>query len=434
MVSEPPQTKTQGARPSSSLFREDAIQNKQTRRLGTVMLAPALSHRMFVLFGLVELTGIIIFMVSSSYARKEKVSGWLVPERGMIQIFAPQQSLVSDLRVENGARVKKCRVLLVLSTELQSAALGATQEEVIRGLKKRRKSLDAEREHTDELHLKDMDALRARLAAVQLDLSLRLEEIVLQEERLALAVQNVERIEPLMNTGTVTEMRINEVIQTRFDHQSRLQTMKREKASAQRELVDLRAEIDAKPVRHQILISQFDRNIAILEQEIAQAEARRKVVVLAPQSGTVTSLQAELGGRFDPRVPLMNIIPEGSQLQAELFIPSRARGFIQEGQEVRVRYQAFPYQKFGHYEGRVAEIALSSISQAELARELPGLTALQAAGEAIYLVKVNLPKQSVTVYGDFIPLHAGMKLETHIQIEDRKLFEWFLDPIKTITG
>jgi hypothetical protein len=45
-------------------------------------------------------------------------------------------------------------------------------------------------------------------------------------------------------------------------------------------------------------------------------------------------------------------------LQAEIYIPSRAIGFVKPGQEVRLLYDAFPYQRFGAYRGRV--VAASS--------------------------------------------------------------------------
>ena len=61
-------------------------------------------------------------------------------------------------------------------------------------------------------------------------------------------------------------------------------------------------------------------------------------------------------------LPLLSIIPTGSDLEAQLFAPSQAIGFIKAGQLVRMRYNAFPYQKFGHYEGEVANISRSSVT------------------------------------------------------------------------
>ena len=79
----------------------------------------------------------------------------------------------------------------------------------------------------------------------------------------------------------------------------------------------------------------------------------------------------------------MNIVPAGEKLEAQLFGPSRAIGFIRAGQRVLLRYEAFPYQKFGQYEGVVAEVSRTAINPAELT-QLSGLTSLLAADEPVY--------------------------------------------------
>src|SRR5512132_1634963 len=126
------------------------------------------------------------------------------------------------------------------------------------------------------------------------------------------------------------------------------------------------------------------------------AEARRRIVIPAPQDGTVTAIQAEPGGRADTTVPLLSIVPTGSKLEAQLFSPSRAIGFVRPGQRVRLRYQAFPYQKFGQYEGIVAFVSRSAISPGELTQQLAGLTSLYRANEPVYCITVSLAHQPVT--------------------------------------
>jgi membrane fusion protein len=50
----------------------------------------------------------------------------------------------------------------------------------------------------------------------------------------------------------------------------------------------------------------------------------------------------------------VEIVPNDSVLQAELFVPTRAIGLVQPGHEVRILYEAFPYQQFGTYSGKVS--------------------------------------------------------------------------------
>ena len=115
-------------------------------------------------------------------------------------------------------------------------------------------------------------------------------------------------------------------------------------------------------------------------------------------------------------------------MEAELLVPSSAIGFIEPGDRVRLRYQAFPYQKFGHQEGRVSQINRSALSTAEL------LGRGRQEGEALYRINVVLARQSVTAYGKPEPLKPGMMLEADVMGERRRLIEWMFEPLYSLKG
>ena len=128
------------------------------------------------------------------------------------------------------------------------------------------------------------------------------------------------------------------------------------------------------------------------------------------------------------------IVPAGAKLQAQLFGPSRAIGFVRPGDRVLLRYAAFPYQKFGQYEGSVASISRSAVSPSELPQRLSGLTALYGTDEPLYQIVVDPAHQVAAAYGEAVPLRPGMQLEADVLAETRRLVEWVLDPLFTLTG
>jgi membrane fusion protein len=111
---------------------------------------------------------------------------------------------------------------------------------------------------------------------------------------------------------------------------------------------------------------------------------------------------------------------------------------VRPGQRVLLRYQAYPYQRFGHYEGVVVSVSRAALSPSELPVQLAGLTSLtgfgSGAAEPIYRVTVALASQSVMAYGAQVPLQPGMTLEADVALERRRLFEWVLDPLYAVTG
>ena len=418
------------------LFRQEALAEQKTQWLGSVLLAPSISHKLFALFAVVAAAAILGFLFYGDYTRKERIQGWLVPDQGLIQIFAPQASVITELQVKDGDDVAKGEPLLVLSTELRSETVGATLEEVTSRLRSRRNSLIMERGQKEAIYRQSIISIANRLVSLDIEKAHRNKEIDVQRQRVDLADANVERLKQLRERGLIAGQRWQQVEDERLDNLSRLEALERERAEADQQWLTLKAEEDSLPFNHQIDLAKIDRDVATLEQEIAEAEARRRIVIPAPEAGTATSIQAKRGGTAQPSVPLLSIIPKGSTLQAELYIPSRARGFIRPGQRVLLRYHAFPYQKFGHHEGTIARIARSAIMPDELTRQLPSSAETTASGGPgpVYPVTVDLGSQTATAYGKPVPLQPGMQLEADVHIETRPLFEWVLEPLFTLTG
>lgn len=420
--------------PNQPLFRPEVLAERQTQWLGTVLLAPRLSHRVFTVFAVLATAAILSLLFFADYTRKARVNGWLVPQQGLVRVFAYQSGVVTRLHVQEGAEVRRGARLLTLSTELESAALGATQAEIARRLASRRDSLVAEQRLLHKLHTQQQEALSNRLGALQSEQEQLEREIELQRLRLKLAEDSSTRQRQLRRRGFISAQQVQQAEEGRLDQALKLRDLQRTRAATRRARLTLESEIEDLPLKSRVQIAEIDRNIAALEQDLAQAEARRETVIPAPQDGTVTAIQAEPGGNAGTTVPLLSIVPAGSKLEAHLFCSSRAVGFVQPGRRVMLRYQAYPYQKFGHYEGMVAHVSRSAESPRELPPQLSGLTSLYAANEPIYRITVSLARQAVTAYGQPMALQSGMQVEADVLMESRRLFEWVLEPLYTLTG
>lgn len=416
------------------LFRPQALAERRTRWLGTVLLAPQLSHSLFAAFAALAASAVLALLFFAEFTRTARISGWLMPDQGLLRIVAPLQGVISQLHVQEGAEVRKGQPLLVLSTELQSEAVGATREEIVRRLMSRRDSLIAERDLQHRLHRQELADLKSRVDTLEEEqLSLERERD-LQRARLALAEETERRQRRLRDDGVVPVQRLEQAQKERIDEALNLRSIERAWASLQGSRLTLEGELRNLPLKYASKVADMERSIAALEQQLAETEAQRQLVILASQDGTVTALQAEVGSSVNTSVPLLAIVPAGSKLEAQLFSPSRAIGFVQPDQRVLLRYQSFPYQKFGHYEGTVVSVSRSAISPAELTQQLAGLTSLFRTDEPLYRITVALASQTVTAYGKPVALQPGMQLEADVLIERRRLIEWILDPLFSVTG
>jgi membrane fusion protein len=115
-------------------------------------------------------------------------------------------------------------------------------------------------------------------------------------------------------------------------------------------------------------------------------------------------------------------VPASSALQAELFVPTRAIGFVRVGQEVRILYDAFPYQHFGTYRGRIIKVSQTILIGSDISTPVE-------IKEPSYKVTVALDQPDIDAYGESIPLQPDMLLRADIILERRSLLNWLLNPL-----
>jgi membrane fusion protein len=211
-------------------------------------------------------------------------------------------------------------------------------------------------------------------------------------------------------------------------------SLERALSERNRALVTLRGEFDQLALKNERERAAIDRVVLELDQATISTESQREIIITAPQAGTIATVQAE-PGQIASGQPLLAILPEGAQLQAQLFAPSASVGFVTPGQIVRLRYAAYPYQKFGQHQGKVIAVTRVPFGAQELPANL-GQTVMAAEqmGEGLYRITVALDQQSILAYGNQQALVAGLQLEADVLQETRSLLEWVFEPLFSIQG
>lgn len=343
------------------LFRSEVIEARRSQWMGTVLLTPRISHRVFAILALLAVAAMAALLILGSYTRKASVTGWLVPEQGLVQIFAPQQGVVTEVFHKEGEQVKAGEQLLALSAERQTGNAGTGAEaEITRSLDDRRASLQAEIAQQQQLLAQQRKSLSKRVRAMQSEIDQFTRELATQQSRAQLATSSADRMRDLGSKGFASKMQIQQLEENELDQRGRVRTLERQRGERERELAGLQADLDDLPFKVQSQVATLKRAIAELEQDLVNSEARRRILVVAPTAGTLTAMQIHPGSNANPATPLLSLLPAGSKLEAQLFTPSRSIGFVRVGQPVLIRYQAYPYQKFGHYSGTVKSISMIS--------------------------------------------------------------------------
>jgi multidrug efflux pump subunit AcrA (membrane-fusion protein) len=145
-------------------------------------------------------------------------------------------------------------------------------------------------------------------------------------------------------------------------------------------------------------------------------------MITAPVSGQVIVAEAREGMVTNSNSTLFVLAREGGRLQARMLVPSRAVGFLEFGQEVRLAIDAFPFQRFGSAGARISQISGTAL--------VPGQAEIPLAfQEASYIVDAELTRMELEAYGQPVRIENGMQFSADIIIDRRSLIEWLLDPL-----
>lgn len=416
-----------------SLFRSAVSSRSGHRRYGTVLLARPIGYSFLTLLFVAMTAALVLFFTYFSYTRKAQIPGVLLPSEGLIRIVPLQAGVVTERRATEGAVVKANDVLFVLASERATAKEANAEQTISTLLRSRRDSFLSEQLQLRRQSAQRMEAASHRIDDLGAEMARLDEQVAMQQRRVAIAEATAQRYADLLSSNFVSPALVQDKQAELLDQQQRVGDLKRVRSAAVRDRASAQAELRDLQVQSQRDQEAGQRSVAALEQDLTENEARRQVFVRAPHDGVISAITVEPGQSVVASQLLAAIIPAGSQLEAELYAPSRSAGFLRPGMSVLLRYQAYSYQKFGQSRGTVREISTTAMRPEDLS--LPGATLpLGSGSEPLYRVRVSLDRQTVQAYGAPQALKSGAVLDASVLLETRRLYEWVLEPLFTITG
>lgn len=416
------------------LYRAAALNANKTKWLGEIVLVRPISYQFLTAAAALSALLVVAFLAWGSYTKRSTVIGQLLPSSGLVKVYAPQVGIVLEKRVAEGQAVARGDVLYVLSSERQSSTQGDVQAAISHQVESRRDSLRDEMDKTRRLQQDERETLAKRVEGLQAEVH-KLESLVDgQRHRVKLSEESLARYQGLLAQDYISREQVQQKQEEGLDQRSRLQGLERELIAVGRELATRKSELASLTLKHQTQLAQIDRGISTVGQELAESEAKRRLLVTAPEAGIATAVVAEVGQVAEGSRPLLSIVPAGAKLQAHLYAPSKAVGFIRPGDTVLMRYQAYPYQKFGHARGTVAAVAKTALPSNEIWALGNPAGGNGQGSEPLYRITVDLVEQTVMAYGQTQLLQAGMLLDADVLQDTRRLYEWVLEPLYSLTG
>lgn len=407
-----------------SLFREEALIAENEKHIGALLQKQlSWTRSATLIFAIVVAIGLSLAYFGS-YTRKENVAGYLVPQSGLVRIVAPQAGIVSGATMKSGDTVVDQQAMFVMHTGRKSSnATASVEQQLIEMLKIRQQTHDSDDiTQLDEIRQEEM-SLKARQLSIQYSIDETMRQEGIQQSRLELAAANVDRYRDLASKGFVAQPQVREQRDALLQLEAQLSELRRSRLELERDLSATKRSLNA--LRNRLRLSRFasERARLDLEQQIAENKGRTTIEVAAPTAGVIGGIYAQTGQWASSGMLLATVIPVDSPLVAHLLVPSRAIGFIQAGQLVRLKFQAFPFERFGTLQGEVVSVDSNIVLEQDVAFPLK-------VSEPVFRVIVSFDKSRRGRHDwEALPLRAGMLLEGDILVEERRIYQWFFRPL-----
>jgi membrane fusion protein len=411
------------------LFRREIEQARAVSWLGRIVLIRPVSFSLLALCALLTAAALAAYFCAGHYTRKARLSGMLAPTEGVMRVIAQQPGVVTYVAVHEGDDVRQDATLLFITDPRAPAPHMSAEHALAERIAQRRSVLLEQRSTAVAAARTEVQAALRREQAFERETAQVALELGAQEERLATAQRNYDRTLDLHDIGFLSGMALDREAENELEQRSRLEALRRAGMALARERADQESEAILAAARLRAQLAAIDVQRAALEQEALERALQYRAVVAAPRGGRVGTVLVEPGQAVLPGTTLATILPAHATLEAVLYAPSRSMGFVKVGQEVLLRYLAYPHQKFGSHRAVVRAISANPVSAAEL-----GIVPADGGREPLYRIRAALDAQSIDAYGRREALQSGMQVEADVMLDRRRLIEWVFEPLLSLAG
>lgn len=375
--------------------------------------------------------------------------GRIIPDGRIKTVQAADQGVVTAIHVHDGQRVQEGEPLIefdptVSAAEVEQAREALAVAEIDRGRAQAlldfangaSRPLQLPQNTPAEIAATQQAIVAARIAEHRAargqlaqdraqraaDRAMVEADIARLEQQVPLAEQQLESFRALEARGFAPRLRVAEVeeraIGMRQDLVIRRAELGRARAAEAASAQQL-ASIDAQFRREALdAFNEADATARLRREELTIAEQRNsRTILTSPATGIVQQLQVHtIGAVLRPADPILVVVPDGSTLVVDAMVLNRDAGFVREGQDVRVKLEAFPFTRYGVVEGRLTFMSRDAIQDENLGLVFPA--------------RVELSQFAINVDGQATPLTAGLAATAEIKTGRRRIIEYLLSPLQ----
>lgn len=401
---------------ATQLFRQEVIEAGRDRLTGTVVAATPPRARLYLKLIFAFAAVLIGFLLFGQYASSAQVKGVVTFNAGIARVYPSAQSEVRAIHVRTGMHVAAGDPLVTIA--IAQGAGGVANQ--LSELAVQDSQLARQEQLAAMTGSGETQALQAQRTNHGATIKSLERERALASGQIRLAEAAARRAAQLAREGAGTQRQVEDSHATLLARRAEFESITQRLISERDALRQIEAQIAMRAIETARSQSQLAGQRAALAEQRDMLQRMDQLVLTAPVSGVIGDVTAHVGLRARPETSLVSIEPANSRLEAWLYAPSRAIGFLQAGQEVRLNFDAFPYQRFGAGRGTVTAISRVPVEAHAIEPDL-GLT------EPVFRVRVAIDRLAPGV-PKRAQLRPGMTLSANVVLERRRFWEIIFNP------
>lgn len=415
---------------NNNLFRDRSIKHRKELNsiYGNVILFFPKTYYIIVLFIIFTVVIVLFIIFFGNYSRKVTVSGEVTLDKGIVPIYLPSNGgRIKKYYYKEGDIVKKNDPLVDVSNEistLNNENYYAEKNKILisklKHLENRIKAINLKEKLENSNNIKKVNEIKNDINSIE-------KQIKLNEINAKKVLHFVNRYEKSSKEGVISESEYLNKFLELSGLKEKILDLERQLLLSKRNLNDLYSLNKTMPIENENEKNSLNFELVKVKEEILNNNYEYGVIVKSPISGVIHAVQGFEGLRMDSSKPVFLISPEGYKTEVSLFVTSSSIGNIKIGDKVKLKFEAFPYQKYGFKEGKIRLISKYSLTPDDL---LSGPR--HRISEPTYLVKVSIDSDFFKLDAEKYDLLPGMMVEADILLENYYIYELLTKPFKSI--
>ncbi len=407
---------------ASKLFRQEVIEAGRERLTGTVVAATPPGSRLYTWLTLGAVAALLLILIFGQYATRVQVRGLVAQAGGIARVYAPAVSEVRLVHVSEGQMVQMGAPLVTVSMTQGRDPGGEGVASRLAEVERQDRELARQLELAVNLGSTETQGLEQQRAALAAAVASLERQRSLVSGRIALADSDTRRAVRLAREGAGTQRQVEESRSSALALRLDLERINEQLIAQRQSARGIDNQIQVRRIGSERSRSELEAQRAALAEQRATLLRQDQLVLTAPVAGRVGDVGVRPGQRAQPDASLVTVLPRESGTEVQLYAPSRSIGFVKTGQQVRLMFDAFPYQKYGAGRGTVTWISDVPTDPASLD---PGL----GITEPVFRIRVSIDEAGLPREMRERELRTGMTLSANLVLQRRPLWEVFFDPV-----